>query len=132
MQTTTGMSLGEKRGGVGRVTLDTCPRICPRKHMFNHALRSVVTRSHFDLNGFGRGKGQRGWGTWDDKKQNGSICSPSLFPYLPRYLDLSTSCNPLREKKRRLKPDIAVFRYFKGGHVEEGADFLCVNPEGQS
>nr|XP_023474557.1 vitamin K-dependent gamma-carboxylase isoform X5 [Equus caballus] len=47
-------------------------------------------------------------------------------------LDLSTSCNPLREKKRRLKPDIAVFRYFKGGHVEEGADLLCVSAEGQS
>lgn len=66
------------------------------------------------------------------KKQNGSIPTPSLFPYLPRCLDLSTSCNPLREKKRRLKPDIAVFRYYKGGHVEEGADFLCVSPEGQS
>ncbi|XP_016057281.1 PREDICTED: vitamin K-dependent gamma-carboxylase isoform X3 [Miniopterus natalensis] len=47
-------------------------------------------------------------------------------------LDLSTSCNPLRQKTRRLKPDIAVFRYFKGGHVEEGADFLYVSPEGQS
>lgn len=35
-------------------------------------------------------------------------------------------------ERRRLKPDIDVFRYFKGGHVEEGADFLCVSPEGQS